>query len=310
MPPGACEILDLRPGTHPPGAEIVATVTEAQLKVLLAVAETRGFSLASQRLAMSQPGVSRAVASLEEELGVRLLTRRRGAVSLTNVGVHVAKHARGVLAHSEAIRQEAGQVTGTYAGHLRIGSLPSLSAQLISPILARFHERHPAADVELFEAPVEDVLYWLRGRSVDVGLVAGEPNDLEVTHLRDAELLAVLPAGHPAAGGEAVPLAALANDPFVVSRNGFERIVAELFATEGRALRVEFDVRETSSAVSIVAAGLGVAVVPDLLLDEVPPAAAALPLDPRVVLPLGLAVTSGIEAPPAVTAFVDAAVVR
>jgi DNA-binding transcriptional LysR family regulator len=282
-------------------------VTEAQLKVLLAVAETGGFSLASERLAMTQPGVSRAVASLEEELGVRLLTRRRGAVSLTNVGVHVAMHARGVLAHSEAIRQEAGQVTGTYAGHLRIGSLPSLSAQLISPILARFHERHPGAEVELFEAPVEDVLYWIRGRSIDVGLVAGAPTDLEVTHLRDIELLAVLPAGHPAAGGEAVPLAALGHDPFVVSRNGFERIVAELFATEGRALRVEFDVRETSSAVSIVAAGLGAAVVPDLLLDEVPPTAAALRLDPRVILPLGLAVRSEKEAPPAVTAFVDAA---
>jgi DNA-binding transcriptional LysR family regulator len=282
-------------------------VTEAQLKVLLAVADAGGFSLASEQLAMTQPGVSRAVASLEEELGVRLLTRRRGAVSLTNVGVHVAMHARGVLAHSEAIRQKAGQVAGTYAGHLRIGSLPSLSAELVSPILARFHERHPGSEVELFEAPVEDVLYWLRSRSVDVGLVAGEPNDLEVTHLRDTELLAVLPAAHPAACGEVVPLAALEHDRFVVARNGFERIVAELFATEGRPVRVEFDVRETSSAVSIVGAGLGVAVVPDLLLDVVPPTATALPLDPRVVLPLGLAVTSGNEAPPAVTAFVDAA---
>jgi DNA-binding transcriptional LysR family regulator len=282
-------------------------VTEAQLKVLLAVADTGGFSLASERLSMSQPGVSRAVASLEEELGVKLLTRRRGAVSLTNVGVHVAMHARGVLAHSEAIRQEAGQVAGTYAGHLRIGSLPSLSAQLISPILARFHERHPGVEVELFEAPDEDVLYWIRSRSIDVGLVARAPTDLHVTHLRDTELLAVLPADHPAAGGEAVPLAALGHDPFVVSRNGFERVIAELFATEGRAVRVEFDVSETWSAVSIVAAGLGVAVVPDLLLYEIPPAAVALPLEPRVILPLGLAVRSGTEAPPVVTAFVDAA---
>jgi DNA-binding transcriptional LysR family regulator len=282
-------------------------VTEAQLKVLLAVADTGGFSLASERLAMSQPGVSRAVASLEEELGVQLLTRRRGAVSLTNVGVHVAMHARGILAHSEAIRQEAGQVAGTYSGHLRIGSLPGLSAELIAPILARFHERHPGTEVELFEAPDEDVLYWVRSRSIDVGLVARDPADLHVRHLRDTELLAVLPAAHPAAGGEAVPLATLGLDPFVVSRNGFERVIAELFATEGHAPRVEFDVSETSSAVSIVAAGLGVAVVPDLLLDEVPPAAAALPLDPRVILPLGLAVRSEKEAPPAVTAFVDTA---
>ena len=106
VPPTAT--LDLRPGTPAPPAVWSARVTEAQLKVLLAVADTGGFSLASQRLSMSQPGVSRAVASLEEELGVQLLTRRRGAVSLTTVGVNIAMHARSVLAHSEAIRQEAG----------------------------------------------------------------------------------------------------------------------------------------------------------------------------------------------------------
>jgi DNA-binding transcriptional LysR family regulator len=283
-------------------------VTEAQLKVLLAVADAGGFSLASQRLAMSQPSVSRAVASLEDELGVRLLTRRRGAVSLTNVGVAVAMHARGVLSHAEAIRQEAGQVTGSYAGHLRIGSLPGLSADLISPILARFHERHPGAEVELYEAPDEDVLHWIRSRSIDVGLVARAPADLDVTHLRDTELLAVVPAAHPSAAADAVPLAALEHDPFVVARNGFERVVEEQFAAEGRAPRIEFDVSETSSAVAIVAAGLGVTVVPDLLLDDgVNGSAAALPLDPPVVLPIGLAVRPGNDVPPAVTAFVDAA---
>ena len=282
-------------------------MTEAQLKVLLAVADTGGFSLASQRLAMSQPSVSRAVASLEEELGVKLLTRRRGAVSLTNVGVQIAMHARGVLAHSEAIRQEAGQVTGSYGGHLRIGSLPSLSAELVSPILARFHERHPGTEVELFEAPDEDVLYWVRSRSVDVGLVARTPADLDVTHLRDTALVAVLPVTHSAANLTAVRLAALENAPFVVPRNGFERVVAELFAAEGLAPRVEFEVSETSSAVAIVAAGLGVTVVPDLLPDEVPPSVVLRPLDPPVVLPLGLAVRADDDTPPAAMAFVEAA---
>ena len=282
-------------------------MTEAQLKVLLAVADTGGFSLASQRLSMSQPGVSRAVASLEEELGVQLLTRRRGAVTLTTVGFNIAMHARSVLAHSEAIRQEAGQVTGDYAGHLRIGTLPSLSAELVSPILGRFHERHPGTEVELFEAPDEDVLYWIRSRSVDVGVVARAPDDLDVTHLRDTTLLAVVPSAHAAADGDAVPLAAVEYDPFVVPRNGFERLVAELFAAEGRAPRVEFDVSETSSAVAIVAAGLGVTIVPDLLLDDVPPTAVARPLDPPVTLQLGLATKAGNDVPPAVAAFVDAA---
>ena len=282
-------------------------MTEAQLKVLLAVADTGGFSLASERLAMSQPGVSRAVASLEEELGVQLLTRRRGAVSLTNVGFHIAQHARGVLAHSEAIRQEAGQVAGNYAGHLRIGSLPGLSAELVSPILARFHERHPGAEVELLEASDEEILHWIRNRNVDVGVVARAPEDLDVTHLEDTALLAVVPESHAAAQSKAVAISALENDQFVVARNGFERLVSDLFAANGRSRRVEFEVTETSSAVAIVAAGLGVTIVPDLLLGELPPTAAARPLDPPVSLPLGLATRAGNDVPPAVTAFIDAA---
>jgi DNA-binding transcriptional LysR family regulator len=282
-------------------------VTEGQLKVLLAVADTGGFSLASERLSMSQPGVSRAVASLEEELGVQLLTRRRGAISLTTVGFNIAKHARSMLAHSEAIRQEAGQVTGSYAGHLRIGTLPSLSAEIVSPILARFHERNPATEVELFEAPDEDVLYWIRTRSVDVGVVARAPADLDVTHLRDTALLAVVPASHDVAGAATASLGSLEHDRFVSSRNGFERLIGELFAAEGRAPRVEFEVTETSSAVAIAAAGLGVTIVPDLLLDELPPTAVARPLDPPVVLPLGLATRAENDVPPAVEAFVEAA---
>ena len=282
-------------------------MTEAQLKILLAVADTGGFSLASERLAMSQPGVSRAVASLEEELGVQLLTRRRGAVSLTNVGFHIAQHARGVLAHSEAIRQEAGQVAGNYAGHLRIGSLPGLSAELVSPILARFHERHPGAEVELLEGPDEEILHWIRNRSVDVGVVARAPEDLDITQLEDTALLAVVPASHAAAQSKAVTISALESDQFVVAHNGFERLVNELFTANGRSRRVEFEVTETSSAVAIVAAGLGVTIVPDLLLGELPPTAAARPLDPPVSLPLGLATRAGNDVPPAVTAFIDAA---
>jgi DNA-binding transcriptional LysR family regulator len=282
-------------------------VTEAQLRVLLAVVDAGGFSLAGERLAMSQPGVSRAVASLEEDLGVQLLARQRGAVSLTNVGVQVVMHARGVLAHFEAIRQEAGHVSGAYAGRLRIGTLPSLSARLISPVLGRLHAEHPALEISLFEGTDEMVLYWIRNHSVDVGLVARRAADVDIAHLQDMELVAVVPAGHPASELAAVPLSALEAGPFVVANSGFERLVDDAFAAEARVPRVCFEVSDVPSAVAIVAADLGVTIVPRTLLDDIPAGALALPIDPPLVVPLGFAVASRAEALLAARAFLAAA---
>jgi DNA-binding transcriptional LysR family regulator len=285
-------------------------VTEAQLRVLMAVVDAGGFSLAGQRLQMSQPGVSRAVASLEEELGVQLLTRSRGSVSLTNVGVRVAVHARGVLAHAEAIRQQAARVAGSFAGRLRIGSLPGLSARLISPVLARLHAEHPGIAVEMFEATDDTILFWIRTHSVDVGLVARPASDVDITPLADVAMVAVVPTASAASEGDAVPLAALDGEPFVVARSGFERLVEDTFAADGRTPQVAFEVNDVASAAAIVAADLGVAVVPEPLLGDVPPGAAALPLDPPLVAPLGLAVKSRAEALPAAAAFLAAAVPR
>jgi DNA-binding transcriptional LysR family regulator len=281
-------------------------VTEAQLKVLLAVVDAGGFSLAGTQLEMSQPGVSRAVASLEDELGVQLLTRNRGAVALTTAGIEVAAHARGVLAHAEAIRQHAARYAGIDAGRLRIGSLPGLSARLISPALARLRAEHPGIEVELFEATDDAILYWIRGQSVDVGLVARPASDLDITPLQDVAMVAVLPEGR-AAGKDAVPLSAFDGEPFVVAHSGFERLVADAFAADGRSLQVAFEVSDVSSAAAIVAADLGVAIVPELLLEDVPAGAATLPLDPPLIAPLGLAVKSRAEALPAAAAFLAAA---
>ena len=282
-------------------------MTEAQLKVLLAVVDAGGFSLAAQRLRMSQPGVSRAVASLEEELGVELLTRRRGAVALTNVGVRVATHARGVLAHAEAIRQQAGRVTGAYSGRLRIGSLPALSARVVSPVLGRLHAQYPAMEIELLEGTEDAVLSWIRSHNVDVGLVARPAPDVDIVRLQDAALVAILPDGPHASGLGAVPLSVLETERFVVARTGFERLVADAFAADGRTVRVGIEVSDVPSAVAIVAAGLGVAVVPELVLDVLPRGIVALPLDPPLVAPLGFAVKSRAEALPAARAFFAAA---
>ena len=173
-------------------------MTEAQLRVLVTVADTGGFSPAAARLSMSQPGVSRAVAALEAELGAPLLVRRNGRAAPTPAGERVLLHAREVLARAEAIRQEAAASGGRCAGRVRLGSFASVSAQLLPRILAALRVRHPGVEVALFEGHDEEVLRWVRERAVDVGVVSRAAPDLDVRPLASDDLVAVLPAGHPA----------------------------------------------------------------------------------------------------------------
>jgi DNA-binding transcriptional LysR family regulator len=281
----------------------VGAVTETQLKVLVAVADAGGFSAGAARLEMSQPAVSRAIASLEDELGVHLLTRTPGAVSLTNVGVRIVSHAREMLARSEAMRQVAGAAGGSYEGRLRVGCPPGLGA-IVAPIVGRFCAANPAAEVDLQEGADDELLDAVRRRAIDVAVVARTADDLDVTSLARTPLVVALSVNHPLAGGAAVGLAAVEAEPLILARNGFEHLVLDLLRTGGRTPRVVFDVAETASALALAENDLGVVVLPALLAKSHPAGVAVRRLDPPVTIRLGLAVKLGDTATPLARAFV------
>lgn len=279
-------------------------MTESQLRILVAVIDARGFSAAAVRLQTSQPAVSRAVAGLEEELGVQLLTRAPGAVAPTNVGVRVAAHARAVLARTEAMRQAAGAVSGRYAGRLRVGSLPGLSARFVAPVLARFCAEHRGARVDLWEAPDDVVLDALRSYAVDVGLVVRRADDMDVARLGRIELVAVLPPAHRLADAPAIRLADLQAEPLILALTGFEHLLADAFRGEGRDLLAAFRVRDAAAALALVADDVGVSVLPDVLAEG----ATTRPLQPPLRLRLGLAARRRAEATPLAHAFLETAI--
>lgn len=275
--------------------------------MLVTVADTGGFSPAAARLSMSQPGVSRAVAALEAELGTALLIRRNGRTAPTPAGERVLLHAREVLARTEAIRQEAAAGSGDCCGRVRLGSFASVSAQLLPGILATLRVRHPGVEVALFEGHDEEVVRWVRERAVDVGVISRDAPDLDVRPLATDRFLAVLPAAHALAARSHIALEQLAAEPFVLSRGGCEQMILEAFTAAGLALRVAFEVHEVSTILAMVAEGLGVSVVPALSAVAVPPRVALRPLRPAVERRLALAVPSLDDAPPGVRALLDVA---
>jgi DNA-binding transcriptional LysR family regulator len=282
-------------------------MTESQLRAFVAVAESASFGAAAQRLHMSQPGISRAVASLEAELGGPLFLRHRGSVELTALGERALPRSRTILAESDALRQERDAQQEIARGRVRLGSMPSVSAELLPPLLGRIERRHPELEVAVVDGHDDELVAWVRAGVVDVAVVAGAPDGLGLHPLLVDEFLAVLPANHPLATRETVRCRELAGEPFVLTRAGCERLVLELLGAAGVVPQVSHEVTEASSILALVAEGHGVSIMPRLAARRPPRTVALRSLAPRAERHLSLATLRARSQSPAVRAFLAAA---
>nr|WP_231983499.1 LysR family transcriptional regulator [Mycobacterium sp. 852002-51961_SCH5331710] len=135
--------------------------TLVQLNAFVTVAEQGGFTAASRRLGLSQPAVSRAIATLESELGSPVFVRRRDGLALTEAGSVALAHAREAVRHLTLMRTEVAGLTGDVTGTLWLASLPTATAAFIAPQLRAYAHRHPAVTIRLLEGSEEEVLDWL-----------------------------------------------------------------------------------------------------------------------------------------------------
>jgi DNA-binding transcriptional LysR family regulator len=283
-------------------------MTEAQLRAFVAVAEFGGFGEAARRLHMSQPGVSRAVRALEVELGGDLFLRGHGVAVLTTLGARALVRSRAILGEVDGMRQERDEARGIASGHVRLGSMPSVSASILPALLSRLERRHPALSVTVLDGHDDELVAWVRAGTVDVAVVAGEHAGLELQPLVTDELLAVVPAAHPLAAQEAVRAHDLVGEPFILTRAGCERLVLAALGAQGVVPDISHEVSEASSILAMVGEGLGVSVMPGLAALRPPATVALRPLEPRAERRLSLAIWPSRAPSPAVRAFLAAAV--
>lgn len=283
-------------------------MTFAQLRILLAVVDHGGFTTAAGRLGMTQPAVSRAIGKLEAEVGFALLDRGRNGLVLTEAGRSAVDHARAALRHHDLLLAEAAAAAGRLSGLLRLASFPTATARLLPPRIKAFTSRHPGVAVRLFEGTDQEVCDWLRGGAAEIGVVTLPSPGLESIPLAQDEMVAVLPANHDlAAASGGVSLSALSREPFILSTGGCEPIITAAAQRAGTRLNVAFEAREAATILAMVAAALGVSVVPALALPAELGAVVARPLDPPVPRSLGLGVQSFADLSPAALAFLEMA---
>jgi len=241
----------------------------AQLRALVAVVDTGGFTKAAETLGLTQSGVSHVVASLERELQLPLVSRTRGGVRLTDHGRRIIGHAREVVHRTARIAEVAAAATGERRRRLRLAAFPS-AGHLLPAVVAAFGHALPDVTVVLLEGSDAEVRAWLDDKLVDAGVVADLHGDAAAggdgVVLHRDRMVAVVDPDHPLAGEPALTLADLADDPFLLSDNGCEPILRRMYHAAGLSLRPHRRVRDMATLLALVREQLGVTIVPELAL--------------------------------------------
>lgn len=255
------------------------------LRYFLAVAEELHFGRAAQRLAISQPPLSQNIRQLEESLGVRLFHRNSKEVRLTAAGREFVPAARALLEQAGDAARLAREVDKGFEGRLRVGLVSSMLYRGLPKMLKEFQAKHPQLRVVLRELNSQDQVIELAHGQLDVGFVHTQRVPPPVSRLLFASepFLCCLPEGHHLAKSRRLPIAKIEGEPFVMfsrtaSPDYYERVLA-ICSDAGFYPEVRHEVRHWLSVVSLVAQGLGVALVPQALKHSAVPGAVFVPIE-------------------------------
>lgn len=244
-----------------------------RIGVLRAVARYGSFSGAADALGYTQPAVSRQIATLEAETGAVLVKRTVRGARLTDAGEVLVRHGEIIFAAIDAAETELGAVLGLQAGRLHLATIASAAASIVPLAITRFRAEHPGVELVVEMMEPEHSLPRLRGGELDIALindgepVAGEP--IERIHLLDDPLFVALPPGHRLAERRRLRLRDLAAEPWmlapVTTACPDTAIFTSACRAEGFTPKIAFENDDYHAILGFVAAGVGVAMIPDLV---------------------------------------------
>lgn len=280
-------------------------MTLQQLVYFLAVAETRHFTRAALRAHVAQPSLSKQIQALEAELGAALFTRARGGVGLTPAGEALLPIAKRILSDVDSARLEVAELAGLRRGRIRLGATPSVCVGVLADALRRFHDDHPGVRLLVQESGSRDLTAALLAGELDLALVIVPPQGIDpalaATPVLREQLMVAASADAPPIG-DRVRLEALRELPMVMFRHGYDLRETTLHACRqaGFEPRLAVEGGEMDAVLRFVEVGLGVAVVPSLVLPGRPRLRATSLTGPGIRRTVALAHRA--DAPPTIAA--------
>lgn len=268
--------------------------------------ECGSFTRAAEILNYSQSGISRMIGDLEKEWKVSLLERNRTGVKLTSDGTKLLPYARNVCEDYIKLQMQVDDLNGLQSGLIRIGTISSIATHWLPNIIAQFQKKYPNIDYELLLGHYADIEAWVIEGKVDIGFTRiPTHSDLETVFLEQDKLLVVLPENHPLAACDRFPVSALAEYPFMLLEKGEKAEISEIFERCDITPNIHLTTVDDYAVMSMVEKGLGISILPKLILRRTPYHIITKELDVPSFRKLGLAMRDRKNTSLAVTRFLD-----
>lgn len=270
------------------------------------IVELGSFTKAAEALGYTQSSISQMIASLENELAMKLLTRSRTGVKLTIEGAELYPFIeRGIISY-RAMQEKAKEIRGLETGIIRVGTISSITCHWLPMFIKEFQEIYPHVQFLFHQGDYTLIPEWIKTGAVDFGFITPPAApDLKTIPLKDGEMLAVLPKSHPYANHASVPLEELTKAPFILLEEGHYSEPLNAFRAAGLEPNIKYTIHDDYAIMTMAEAGLGVSILAELMLRRTNFDIACLPIEPPVYRSLAIGYKDKDSLPIASKYFID-----
>ena len=270
--------------------------------------ELGSLTKAAQSLGSTQSRISHILNDLEEEYGFRLMHRSRGGIELTEAGRLLLPRMQAIVQKEQELSECVGEIRSADAGTVRLGVFTSVAVHWLPGMIRAFQAAHPRAQLEMRSGDYHDVEQWLREGSIDLGFVTlPGPAGMQTFPLAEDPLVAILPKGHRLAALSQIPIEELGEDPFISLLQSSAHDIHRALDNAGIRPNIKYTTKDDYAILAMVEQGLGISIVPQLLIRGRTQNLEVRPLIPQASRTIALAYPGG-EALPVVRAFGETAV--
>ena len=268
--------------------------------------ERGSFTKAAEELNYAQSSVSKMIADLEKEWGMTLLERSKKGVCLTSAGEQILPALRKVLNGYSELEGQIYQLKGLEAGMVRIGTFSSVAINWLPDIFSKLQKDYPGIEYEILLGDYEEVENWIDEGRVDCGFLR-LPAEMkfDTIPLKNDEYKVVFPVGHVLAKNETVSITDLNNQPFLLLEHGGKTEVSDLLEQYHVHPDIRFTTWEDFAIMAMVEKGMGISILPDLILKRIPYQIEIRSLKEPYYRSIGLAMKNKKHLTPAVQKFIE-----
>ena len=268
--------------------------------------EQGSFTKAAEELNYAQSSISKMVADLEKEWGIVLLKRSKSGICLTATGEQILPRIRTILNDFQDLEGYVDQLNGVQSGIVRIGTFSSVAINWLPNIFARFQKDYPGIEYEMLLGDYDEVEHWIKEGRVDCGFLRKTPDmQLDSISLKKDEYKVVLPVDHPLVVKKKILFSDLEDQPFLLLEHGGKTEVSELLEAHDIHPQIRFTTWEDFAIMSMAEKGLGIGILPNMILQRIPYDVAVRSLEKPYYREICLAMKDREKMTPAALKFVE-----